>query len=244
MKNLSLKKIQSLLSKKDIVFEYSGSINLLYTYYYNELKDINQLSQLYVNNITTMQNNYNRVLQILYNKQEFIDSYNYYHQKLQIYKDILKDLNGQMYYGKELIDYNAINSFFINTRISNYSSIEENTMIINNKQLSYKYLYFDVEKEYTDIINYLGFLNKFQYDIIYYYKSDLSSYLFNHLVILPQYLELDNLYKYIYVIIPEYLQKNNLTIEEIKDHWLMPKFTNKDQLFINKILSKKLLKHL
>ena len=237
----TFKEIQSLIEKEDLIFKSMNVFNNLYGEFYNACEQLNKLSSLYIYNYNEMQEEYKKLLLKIYTNVNFSESYEKYHNKLNTYKSILKDLNGTLKYKNAILNINNINSFFIVER-EYYSSREEIYMVINNKKYKTKYLYYKTHKKYTKIINYLGLLNEFQYNILMNNNSSLSSYLFFKLNLTPQHLSINDLREQLYSIITDYIfDKNNITINDIKKHWLLPKFTNTDVNYFNKIFAKTLL---
>jgi len=240
----SFKQIQSTISKDDIIFHPTTTICHIYGLFYNKLIELTNISMLYTYNMEQITNECNQLLQTIYTNPYFIESINVYNKKLSIYKNLLNDYSNTLYYNKIPFTVSDINSFFYIQQYM-YSSKEEIYMTIQHKNWNYQFLYFDINKKYTSIINYLGFLNKFQYNILYTYNTNLSNYLFHKIQIHPLYLDKNNLQNQLYAIITDFIRENNnCTINDIKEHWLLPDFTNKDNKYFISCLAKKLLKKL
>lgn len=237
----SLKKIKSLLTKEDIIFHLTMPERSIYADFYNNCQTLNRSSSFYMYTIEQMMNEYNRLLHKIYDNSYFINSINKYQEKLSIYKEILNEFDNRIYFKKMPLFVNDINSFFYIQRHFSTSRTEI-SITIRQKDWNYQHLYFDVDKKYTKIINYLGFLNKFQYDILYNYNNSLSDYLYYRIEIHPQYLNIDSLKDQLYYIITDYINENkNVNIDEIKNNWLLPEFTDKDMNYFSSCLAKKLL---
>lgn len=240
----SFKQIQSIISKEDLIFNPTTIIRHIYGSFYNKLTELTKISVLYTYSMEEITGECNQLLQNLYTNPYFIDSINAYQKKLSIYKSLLNEFDNKLYYNKVPFAVNDINSFFYVQQYFN-SNYEKIFITIQHKNWNYQYLYFDIDRKYTKIINYLGFLNKFQYEILVQWNDSLSNYLGHRMEMHPKYLDMNSLKDQLYYIITDYINENtNVSIDDIKKHWLLPEFTDKDNQYFNSCLAKKLLKNL
>ena len=226
------------MNKQDLIYNIPVNIQSLYNRYIDLAKfhlNYTFLLMIDYNNVQELINKFNTHPDVILMKNE-------YNKKVLNYKAALKNLNGKLYitipFTKE-IDIDNITGLWMRQSPNN-SNRDQYFLCINNKLVDNTNLYFDVDKNKTEEINQLGFLNKFQYDILYN-NSDNNRYL-NYLRI---YLFIDPL-----ILSAEYLRAQLLTIinnlsytnvDIIKKYWLLPEFTKEDQYKIDDVLSKKLL---
>ena len=165
-------------------------------------------------------------------KNDFILAPRYFNKRfnnLYKYKNELNQLNNIFYYNNNEINIDNITNLW--RYINNTFYLE-----INNKLIHYNNLYFDIDKNNTDKINYLGFLNKFQYDILHQIThNSYQVYLMVNIQINPLNLSTQYLRTSLYKLVNNY--PSIITINIIKKYWLLSEFTDIDEYEINKIFA-------
>ena len=171
-------------------------------------------------------------------------------------KNTLKSIHAKIYMDNEykyiynrLMNIDDIQSLWMVYQYYSNNS-QHYYLYIQHKQILFNELYIDVDKQYTELINNLGFLHRYQYDIIYNsyslnensIKNKYVNALCLHFNLNPQTLTFNELKKITFATIKSFItNKHKLTQHIIKKYWLLPKFTNKDLLEVNSIFANNLL---
>jgi len=226
------------LNKNDIIYNIPYEIKYLYNKYI-------QLAKFKLNYQFLLISDYDKVYELIHNftnHKDVLAMRNEYNNKVLIFKQYLKNLGGILYHNipsKHSINIDDITGLW-ELQSTNNSNIIQYYLSVNNLFINSTDLYFNVERNKTERINQLGFLNEFQYNILYTIK-DNNQYLnalklrldINPLNLCSKYLKANMLQ-----IIKD-LSYND--INGIKEYWLLPEFTDKDLWDINNIFANKLL---
>ena len=227
-----------MLSKNDIIYNIPPKVKQLYNHYI-------QLAKFKLTYKFLLISNYNNVCELINeftNHEDVLAMKTEYNNKVLKFKQHLKKLNGEL--NSKLIEFdNQINIDDITglweLQSTNNSNIIQYFLPVKHLWIDSNDLYFNVDKDKTEEINQLGFLNKFQYDILH--TKDNNQYL-NALKLRLNINPLN--------LCSEYLRTNMLNIikdlsyndiEIIKKYWLLSEFTDKDLYDINNIFANKLL---
>ena len=216
---------------------------------------INNLYQIYSLYTDLIHNNINLNKLLISSKEDIMNSINTFYsypevisllnknsKNLSIFKKTLNSINAQLYNINKLIDINNINSLWL-IEHNAFATRSFYYLYINNKPIYFNDLYIDTDIQYTEVINNLGFLHKFQYNIINGLYNEYCKQLNIYFDLTPQTLCFSNLKDLLFKTIQYYLNTTTeyIDISIIKKYWLLPYFTNDDELEINKLFSKKLL---
>lgn len=196
----------------------------------NSCADSNLYNLLYSNDNL---NNLKKFIDNFLINTEFITNQKIFKNKTAKFKQYLLSLPQEIkiFYVNKLIDINDINSVFI--EFPNIgSSIRNIYLLINNEFILYKYINIDIDKKYTSAINNLGFLCRYQYNIMY--NTKLHFYIRHE----PDLLTTEYLKTQLY----EYCSKHPQEIKRIVQNWILPEFTDEDRHYLDFISAKELLK--
>ena len=227
------------MTKKDIIITIPDDLRATYTQLYNNLQ--------FKNIFFYFNNDYCNLLSCFFSSQKYQHYIDIFNKQLNQFKLTLQNLNGHLYHDNKIININDIQSVWIPSNyfsnFQSYSNIIQYFIKINDIFIDSSRFYFSGKKKDTQQINELGFLNKFQYDILYNNKNNdqYLKILKMHYESNP-YLLNDNYLLELQLYAIEYIWERNINI--IKKYWLCSKLT-KDNLYkINNIQSKFLLKEL
>lgn len=225
------------MDKTDIIYNIPENVQSLYNRYIQLAKfhlAYRFLLLIDYNNVQDLINQFTNHEDVLAMKKE-------YNNKVLNYKNELKNLNGKLYTDiPEIreIKIDNITGLWMSNEITN-SNMLQYYLPINGKLIDSNNLFFDVDNDKTEQINLLGFLNKFQYNILHmrdnnHYLNYLKVYMhINPLNLNSKYLK-DNILRII-----KDLSFNDIDV--IKKYWLLSEFTDKDLYDIDNIFANKLL---
>lgn len=226
------------MEKNNIIYSVSYNLRQEYRSLQIQLGNILADSSLYLilNSINVL-DNLKKHINDFYANPQLAKEQKIFHNQTKKFKEYLlnlqKDTNINLYQNSKIIDINNINSVFIEFPNLNLSNQSEYFLLINNVFISYKNLYIDIDKKYTAIINNLGFLCKYQYELIYknsnlYYALDYE----------PNWLTCEYIKRQLYDLCKNYPSK----INAIKNNWLLPELTEADEYYLNSLSAKEFLK--
>ena len=165
----------------------------------------------------------------------------FYSQQLKNFKDILHQINNETNMiitanvtDNKIVNIDDINSLFV-YQIDQFANSGNYYLLINDLFIASQNIYVCIDKKYTEIINYLGFLCDYQYKYIYQHPN---AYWDIHID--PASLTVDSLRKGLH----ECMKHKSALLQNIKDNWPLDTWTEFDQQCFDKIQADKLLQKL
>lgn len=229
------------ITKHDIVLTLNNlnNINACIDFCKNKLNLVNIVTNDYLYYLSLLNN--------IFSSAEYKNFIQSFTTQLNNFKNILRELKGNLICNNCKVNINDIQSIWIrDDLLKNYQTFSNRTQYflkINNLLFDSSQFYFFGKKKDTNIINMLGFLNKFQYIILH--TNDNNSYL-NSLKLNyysdPFTLSQQNLKELILYTLENMNMETDMQL--IKRYWLCSKMTSKDLYQINNIQAKFILKEL
>lgn len=165
----------------------------------------------------------------------------FYSQQLKNFKDILHEINNETSMiitanvtDNKIINIDDINSLFV-YQIDQFANSGNYYLLIKDLFIASQNIYVCIDKKYTEIINYLGFLCDYQYKYIYQHPNA-----YWNIHIDPALLTVDYLRKGLH----ECMKHKSALLQNIKDNWPLETWTESDQQCFDKIQADKLLQKL
>ena len=249
---IDAEKIKSRLKKEDLVCNKHNNLIYVFRYFKNSIDYLlnNEVNKHY--DITFMYDNVSKEKKIkeitllineFYNDPELITLKCQYQKNLSTFKLILKEIEDDAPYMRLCMNNNFfaiddIRSLFFLNYESYYSNVNSAGWFlwIKDQFVNIKNIYIDIDKKYTEIINYLNFLCKYQYMLINNNRT-----LFYDLDINPNTFSKFDLRQQLYYMLRNYRVNN---IEQAKTIWPLDEWTEEDENFVMDIKAKMLLNKL